>query len=171
MTQARLLKHLQFCKFRYNGYGEEVFQEACLIALQRYKTLDNVNQSLFSRICKEAARTLLRHRKYEITFSQLQSYEDDEEKNFEDTLADLRTDALDNLLNDLRFEKNHEDVHDKNLVSLVSFSNKEQLTPFQLTLPLHLLQSKTSHINHEGGATWTWRGTPTPYPSQKSSKG
>jgi hypothetical protein len=167
MTQAQLFKHLQFCKFRYNGYGEDVFQGACLIALQRYKTLDNVNQSLFSRICKEAARTLLRHRKYEITFSQLQSYEDDEEKNFEDTLVDPRsTEALMDAETLTHFDFNHFNG------DFVSLSYKEQLPLFQLTLPFTTTTfAKQNHKKiKKGGVTWTWRGTPTPTTSHKSKK-
>jgi hypothetical protein len=60
MTQVQLLKHLQLCKHKWNGYGEDVFQSACLIALERYKSLDKVNSSLFKLLCKEAARKLLR---------------------------------------------------------------------------------------------------------------
>ena len=128
MTQEQLLKHLQYCKWLWNGYGEDVFQEACLIALQRYNSLDNVNQNLFGFLCKEAARKLLRHRKFEITFSQItQSYFD--EKNFEDTLADPRsTEALDALTDDYDFEEAHDD-------NFVSFTDKKQLPPFQLHLP------------------------------------
>ena len=131
MTQEQLLKHLQYCKWLWNGYGEDVFQEACLIALQRYNSLDNVNQNLFGFLCKEAARKLLRHRKFEITFSQItQSYFDGyfDEKNFEDTLADPRsTEALDALTDDYDFEEAHDD-------NFVSFTDKKQLPPFQLHL-------------------------------------
>jgi hypothetical protein len=150
MTQTQLLKHLQFCKHRWNGYGEDVFQQACLIALQRYKTLDNVNQSLFSQICKEAARKPLRHRKYEITFSQLQNcVDDDEEKSFEDTLVDPRsTDApieafLDaETLTDFNFNP-----FNNNFVSLF---HKKQLPFFQLTLPFATTPfANSNHVNQK----------------------
>jgi DNA-directed RNA polymerase specialized sigma24 family protein len=118
MTQEQLEKHLRFCKFVWNGYGEDVFQEACLIALQRYKTLNNVNQSLFKLLCKEAARKLLKHQKHEITFSQLQNFEETL-----DTLADPRSDdiLLDDALSDEALDND-----------FVSFSDKKQL--FQLPL-------------------------------------
>ena len=118
MTQEQLLKHREFCKSRWNGYGEDVFQEACLIALQRYKSFDNVNQALFGLICKEAARNLLKHKKFEIPFSQIQKgyFSNEEEKNFEDTLADPHaTFAFDD--------------------DFASFADKEQLPLLQLSLP------------------------------------
>jgi DNA-directed RNA polymerase specialized sigma24 family protein len=128
MTQEQLLRHLDYCKWRWNGYGEDVFQEACLLALKRYKTLENINQNLFGLLCREAARNLLKHKKFEITFSQItQSYFD--EKNFEDTLADPRSnDAWDALTDDYDFEEVHND-------DFVSFTEEKQLPPFQLPLP------------------------------------
>jgi len=75
MTQEELLKQLQFCKARWNGWREDVFQEACLIALNRYEALKNVNQSLFGLLCREAARKLLRHKRFEVCFSELQDYQ------------------------------------------------------------------------------------------------
>jgi hypothetical protein len=74
MNQTQLLKHLQFCKHKWNGWGEDVFQSACLIALERSKSLDRVNSSFFKLLCCEAARKLLRHRKYEILFTEFQRY-------------------------------------------------------------------------------------------------
>jgi DNA-directed RNA polymerase specialized sigma24 family protein len=93
MTQEQLLKQLCYCKSRYNGWGEDVFQEACVIALERYKSLNNVNQSLFQLLCREAARRILKHRNFEITFSQLQSYSgnDEEEDDFENLIVDPRS--------------------------------------------------------------------------------
>jgi hypothetical protein len=119
MTQEQLLRHQQFCKSVWNGYGEDVFQEACLIALQRYKTLDNVNQKLFGLLCKEAARKLLKHQKHEIAFSQLQ--------NFEETLNTLADPRSDDILLDDDFD--FDEVQDNDFVS---FSDKKQL--FQLPL-------------------------------------
>jgi hypothetical protein len=142
MTQEQLLKHLQFCRWIWNGYGEDVFQEACLIALQRYKSLDNVNQALFGLICKEAARKLLKHKKFEITFSQLsQSYFD--EKNFEDTLADPRSfDAFD-ALDALNFE-DAQDAHDDDFVSFTDKADKEPL--FQLPLSFANQQKQIKEV-------------------------
>ena len=100
MTQEQLLKQLQFCKYIWNGWGEDVFQQACLIALERYKSFENVNQKLFRLLCKEAARNLRRHEKYEICFSQLQyqQEEDDSEDDrfdFENMIVDPRFDRFD----------------------------------------------------------------------------
>lgn len=142
MTQEQLLKHLQYCKFAWNGYGEDIFQEACLIALQRYKSLDKVNQALFGLICKEAARNLLKHRKFEITFSQLpQSYFD--EKNFEDTLADPRSNEV--AWDALTDTNDFEEAHDDNFVSFID-KDKEQLPPFQLHLPFTNFVNKKYQI-------------------------
>ena len=58
MTEQQLQKQLRWCRARYNGLGDDVFQEACLLALERYQTLDNVNSSLFSLLCREAFRNL-----------------------------------------------------------------------------------------------------------------
>jgi hypothetical protein len=86
MNQTQLLKQLQLCKHKWNGWGEDVFQEACVIALERYKSLENVNQKLFSLLCKEGARKLLKHKLYEIPFSQLT-----EEEEIENTIIDPRS--------------------------------------------------------------------------------
>jgi DNA-directed RNA polymerase specialized sigma24 family protein len=125
MTQEQLEKHLRFCRQLWNGYGEDIFQEACLIALQRYKTLNNVNQSLFKLLCKEAARKLLKHQKYEIPFSQLQGL-----PNFSnDRSNELDDEIFENTLIDPHSEMD-EALFDK--VQNVSFSDKKQL--FQLPL-------------------------------------
>jgi hypothetical protein len=98
MTQEQLLKQLQFCKYIWNGWGEDVFQEACVIALKRYGSLENVNQKLFNLLCKEAARNLRRHEKYEICFSQLQYQQEkddseDDRFDFENMIVDPRFDT------------------------------------------------------------------------------
>jgi hypothetical protein len=98
MTQEQLLKQLQFCKYIWNGWGEDVFQQACLIALERYKSFKNVNQKLFRLLCKEAARNLRRHEKYEICFSQLQHQQEkddseDDRCDFENMIVDPRFDT------------------------------------------------------------------------------
>jgi DNA-directed RNA polymerase specialized sigma24 family protein len=140
MTQAQLLKHLQFCRWGWNGYGEDIFQEACLIALERYKSLDKVNSSLFKLLYREAARKLLRHRKCEITFSQQQNTffnaeeeEEEEEESFEDSLADPRSfEPFWDVLSDTNdnIEDNTDEAQD---VNFVSFSDKKPL--LQLFLP------------------------------------
>jgi len=95
MTQEQLLKQLQFCKYIWNGWGEDVFQQACLIALERYKSFENVNQKLFRLLCKEAARNLRRHEKYEICFSQLKDQQKNEDDgfDFENMIVDPRFDT------------------------------------------------------------------------------
>jgi len=60
MNEQQLMRHLRWCKVKWNGKGEDIFQEACMLALARYGSLDLVNQALFSRICYEAARNLRR---------------------------------------------------------------------------------------------------------------
>jgi hypothetical protein len=115
MNNKQLLKHLQYCKSGWDGYGEDILQEACLIALQRYRSLDCVNQSLFGLLCKEAARKLLKYKKYEITFSQLFSNEEDEEK-FINSIADPHSniELLDYNLN----EKKHKSGEKKHQLTL-----------------------------------------------------
>jgi len=69
MTEQELLKHQKWCKQRWNGNGDDVFQEAYLIAIKRYGDITRINQSLFGFLCLEAARELLAHHKHEIPFS------------------------------------------------------------------------------------------------------
>ena len=70
MTEQELGRHRRWCKQKWNGNGDDVFQAAFLIAMERYG-IDKVNQSLFGKICREAARVLLYHEKHEIPFSYL----------------------------------------------------------------------------------------------------
>jgi hypothetical protein len=67
MTEQELIKQRKWCRAKWNGLGDDVFQQACVIALERYKSLDKVNQSLFSRICMEAARNLRRQSREVVT--------------------------------------------------------------------------------------------------------
>ena len=69
MTEQELLKHRKWCKQRWNGNGDDVFQGACLTAIKRYGDITRINQSLFGFLCLEAARVLLYHNKHEIPFS------------------------------------------------------------------------------------------------------
>lgn len=48
----------KYCKAKWNGSGDDVFQQAVMIALERYNSLDNINFSLFRKLCQEAARNL-----------------------------------------------------------------------------------------------------------------
>jgi len=70
MTEQELNRYRRWCKQKWNGNGEDVFQQACLIAMERYG-IDKVNQNLFGLLCREAARQLQYHQKYEIPFSYL----------------------------------------------------------------------------------------------------
>lgn len=92
MTKEQLLRHLNYCKQKWNSWGEDIFQEACMLALERYQSLDNVNQRLFGLLCKESARRLLKHKKFEIPFSALQNNcknnDDEEETSFENLIPD-----------------------------------------------------------------------------------
>ena len=80
MTEQELLKHQKWCKQRWNGNGDDVFQEAYLIAIKRYGDITRINQSLFGFLCLEAARVLLYHNKHEIPFSCLQTENKDREE-------------------------------------------------------------------------------------------
>jgi len=79
MTEQDLNRHRRWCKQKWNGNGDDVFQAAFLIAMERYG-IDKVNQSLFGKICREAARVLLYHEKHEIPFSCLQTENKDREE-------------------------------------------------------------------------------------------
>ena len=70
MTEQELGRHRRWCKQKWNGNGDDVFQAAFLIAMERYG-IDKVNQSLFGKICREAARQLQYAEKHEIPFSYL----------------------------------------------------------------------------------------------------
>jgi len=69
MTEEQLKNHRQWCRLKYNSSGDDIFQTAVLIALERYKTLENVNQSLFGMLCKEAFRNIKNEESQYITFS------------------------------------------------------------------------------------------------------
>jgi len=53
------------------GYidGEDIFQQACEMAIRKYKEIEKVNQSLFGLLCRWAAREIRKHEKYEVPFS------------------------------------------------------------------------------------------------------
>ena len=70
MTEQELTKHLKWCRFKYDGYGgDDIFQEACMIALERYGALENVKQSLFGMLCREAFRKIRSEEEQYISFS------------------------------------------------------------------------------------------------------
>jgi uncharacterized protein len=80
MTEQELLKHQKWCKQRWNGNGDDVFQEAYLIAIKRYGDITRINQSLFGLLCLEAAREIQKHERYEIPFSCLAQENEDREE-------------------------------------------------------------------------------------------
>jgi DNA-directed RNA polymerase specialized sigma24 family protein len=88
MTEKELQKHKKWLMQKYTIDGEDIFQQACVIALKRYETIENINQSLFGKICLEAARQLMRHHKHEIPFSCLVHEEADETGQIEFDLQD-----------------------------------------------------------------------------------
>jgi len=71
MTEQELGRHRRWCRQKYGNDGDEIYREAYTIALERYKTIDKVNQSLFGLLCREAAREIQKHERYEIPFSYL----------------------------------------------------------------------------------------------------
>ena len=70
MTEEQLQKHQKWLRLKYGNDGEDVFQQAYMIAIQRYG-IEKINQSLFGKICREAARQLQYAEKHEIPFSYL----------------------------------------------------------------------------------------------------
>jgi hypothetical protein len=61
----------KFAKTRYGADGKDVVQQACLLAMERYGSLDNVNQSLFGLLVKESFRKINSHTKFENNASEL----------------------------------------------------------------------------------------------------
>jgi len=78
MTEQELNRHRKWLMQKY-GYidGEDIFQLACVFAIQRYGDIENTNQNLFGLLCRWAARELLTHRKHEIPFSCLRQENQD----------------------------------------------------------------------------------------------
>ena len=62
------------------GYidGEDIFQLACVFAIQRYGDIENTNQNLFGLLCRWAARELFKHRSHEVPFSCLIAQNEDQ---------------------------------------------------------------------------------------------
>jgi DNA-directed RNA polymerase specialized sigma24 family protein len=79
MTEQETLRHRNWLMHKYGDIdGEDIFQQACLIAIKRYQTIEKTNQNLFGLISREAARELLAHRKHEIPFSCLRQENSDQ---------------------------------------------------------------------------------------------
>ena len=87
MTEQELNRHRRWCRFRYGIDGEDVFHQAWIFA-QEYGGIEKVNQSLFSKLCKWAARELRKHERYEIPFSYLTQKNEDKEEFAEFDFAD-----------------------------------------------------------------------------------
>jgi DNA-directed RNA polymerase specialized sigma24 family protein len=89
MTEQELGWHRKWLRFKYgNDDGEDIFQTAYMIAMERYTGIDRVNQNLFGLLCREAARVLLYHEKHEIPFSCLVQENNDQTDSVEFDPAD-----------------------------------------------------------------------------------
>ena len=77
MTEQELNRHRRWCRFRYGIDGEDVFHQAWIYA-QGYGGIEKINQSLFSKLCKWAARELKKHEMHEIPFSFLVAQNEDQ---------------------------------------------------------------------------------------------
>jgi len=101
MTEQELNRHRKWLMQKY-GYidGEDIFQLACVFAIQRYGDIENTNQNLFGLLCRWAARELKRHEKYEVPFSCLivenQDQSDEIEFDPEDPTWQKEYDAIEN---------------------------------------------------------------------------
>jgi len=62
----------RYARTRYKGCGEDVVQQACLLAMERYGSLENVNQTLFGLLIKESFRKINSHTKFENNASNLE---------------------------------------------------------------------------------------------------
>jgi len=67
MTEQELQKHRRWLLSRYGVDGEEIFQQACVYAMQY--GIEKTNQNLFGLLCRWAARELKKHEMHEIPFS------------------------------------------------------------------------------------------------------
>jgi DNA-directed RNA polymerase specialized sigma24 family protein len=89
MTEQETLRHRKWLMQKYGDIdGEDIFQQAWIYAMQGYENIEKVNQSLFSKLCKWAARELKKHERYEIPFSCLQRENEDREEFAEFDFAD-----------------------------------------------------------------------------------
>ena len=78
MTEQQLQKHQKWLRLKYGYDGEDIFQTAYMIAMERYTGIDRVNQNLFGLLCLEAARQLQYAEKHEIPFSCLRQENQDQ---------------------------------------------------------------------------------------------
>jgi len=101
MTEQQLARHQKWLRLKYGDIdGEDIFQQACVFAIQRYGDIENTNQNLFGLLCRWAARELKRHEKYEVPFSCLivenQDQSDEIEFDPEDPTWQKEYDAIEN---------------------------------------------------------------------------
>jgi hypothetical protein len=78
MTKEQLQKHQKWLRLKYGNDGEDIFQQACVFAIQGYGDIENTNQNLFGLLCRWAAREIRKHEKYEIPFSCLRCENEDQ---------------------------------------------------------------------------------------------
>jgi len=79
MTEQELNRHRKWLMQKY-GYidGEDIFQLACVFAIQRYGDIEKTNQNLFGLLCRWADRELFKHRSHEVPFSCLIAQNEDQ---------------------------------------------------------------------------------------------
>ena len=80
MTEQELARHQKWLRLKYGNDGEDIFQQACVFAIQGYGDIENTNQNLFGLLCRWAAREIRKHEKYEIPFSCLRCENEDREE-------------------------------------------------------------------------------------------
>ena len=78
MTEEQLQKHQKWLRLKYGTEGEDIFQQACVFAIQRYGDIENTNQNLFGFLCRWAAREIKKHERYEVPFSCLVAQNEDQ---------------------------------------------------------------------------------------------
>jgi len=83
MTKEQLQKHQKWLRLKYGIDSEDIFQQAYMIVLKRYGNVEKVNQNLFGNICREAAREIQKHERYEIPFSYLVTENQDQTNEME----------------------------------------------------------------------------------------
>jgi len=78
MTEQELARHQKWLRLKYGNDGEDIFQQACVFAIQGYGDIENTNQNLFGLLCRWAAREIRKHEKYEVPFSCLVAQNEDQ---------------------------------------------------------------------------------------------
>jgi hypothetical protein len=139
MKEQELVKHRKWLMQRWNGNGEDVFQQAYLLAIQRYEDIEKVNQSLFGKICKEAARQLQLHKEYEIPFSHLTRENSDQTDEVEfDPIDPAWQKKYDAIENREEIEKLHGKWLLNALLSTVEKPKKNMVTTDRINMQMEL---------------------------------